>query len=351
MAYDDNQNEYPLPGERPNKRESAEFLPRYFRTEPNRKFLASTIDQLLSPGVAEKLSGYIGRRHARAFKNTDNYIPDFSTNRENYQLEPSVVIKDSLDNVTFFKDYNDYINQLDSFGGSVKDHSRLNAGEYYAWNPNIDWDKFVNYREYFWLPTGPDSVDVFGETRDIESTYSVRIEENNDNTVYKFSPPGLTQNPSLTLYRGVTYRFDIDTPGFPIAFATSRKLNDNGEFTAIYSDGQTKIEELEDDNTQEVEFVENGYIEFTVPLNAPDVLYYVSSTNIDTSGLIKVYDLVDATFIDVDEIIGKKSYKTEAGFELSNGMKVKFRGTVTPAKYAESEWYVEGVGEKIKFID
>ena len=351
MAYDDNQNEYPLPGERPDKRESAEFLPRYFRTEPNRKFLASTIDQLLSPGVAEKLSGYIGRRHARAFKNTDNYIPDFSTNRENYQLEPSVVIKDSLDNVTFFKDYNDYINQLDSFGGSVKDHSRLNAGEYYAWNPNIDWDKFVNYREYFWLPTGPDSVDVFGQTRDIESTYSVSIEENNDNTVYKFSPPGLTQNPSLTLYRGVTYRFDIDTPGFPIAFATSRKLNDNGEFTAIYSDGQTKIEELEDDNTQEVEFVENGYIEFTVPLNAPDVLYYVSSTNIDTSGLIKVYDLVDATFIDVDEIIGKKSYKTEAGFELSNGMKVKFRGTVTPAKYAESEWYVEGVGEKIKFID
>ena len=38
------------------------------------------------------------------------------------------------------------------------------------------------------------------------------------------------------------------------------------------------------------------------------------------------------------------------GYEMSNGMKVNFEGTVTPAKYATGSWYVEGVGDEIKLI-
>ena len=36
------------------------------------------------------------------------------------------------------------------------------------------------------------------------------------------------------------------------------------------------------------------------------------------------------------------------GYALSNGMKLYFQGDVTPAKYAQGERYVEGVGDKIK---
>ena len=37
-----------------------------------------------------------------------------------------------------------------------------------------------------------------------------------------FTPDGKTANPTLKLYKGQTYRFVIDTPGHPIAFATNR---------------------------------------------------------------------------------------------------------------------------------
>ena len=107
MAYDKFQNESPLPAGKQVKKLSVDFLPKFFRTEANRKFLQGTMDQLIAPGVAEKLSGYIGRKTAKAYSPKDNYIGDFTEERENYQLEPAAVIKDNLDNVTFYKDYNE----------------------------------------------------------------------------------------------------------------------------------------------------------------------------------------------------------------------------------------------------
>ena len=118
MSYDNDQNEQALPQGSDGKRKTESLLPRFFRTTPNKKFLNSTLDQLVQPGVVEKLNGYIGRETAKAFTATDNYIGDISDNRFNYQLEPASVIKDSLGNVTFYKDYNDFTNQLNNFNKS-----------------------------------------------------------------------------------------------------------------------------------------------------------------------------------------------------------------------------------------
>ena len=64
------------------------------------KFLTSTLDPLINPGVVDKINAYYGRRNAKAFAADDNYIKDVSADRQNYsKLEPSVVIKDDLDNV------------------------------------------------------------------------------------------------------------------------------------------------------------------------------------------------------------------------------------------------------------
>ena len=44
MAYDNNQKDFSLPaGKDDGKRESSEFLPKYFRTPVNNKFLHSTV--------------------------------------------------------------------------------------------------------------------------------------------------------------------------------------------------------------------------------------------------------------------------------------------------------------------
>ena len=57
MAYDKDHQEFPLPtGSNNSDRKSAEFLPKYFRTPVNNKFLHSTLDQLISQGKLEKIN-------------------------------------------------------------------------------------------------------------------------------------------------------------------------------------------------------------------------------------------------------------------------------------------------------
>ena len=343
MAYNNDQSEQPLPGGNENrKRESASHLPRYYRTPANKKFLASTVDQLIQPGVAEKLNGYVGRKTAKAFNSTDNYIADVSTNRENYQLEPATICKDNLGNVIFYKDYNDYVNQLSSFNKGTNDHSILNQQEYYAWDPHVDWDKLTNFREYYWLPNGPQSFGVPGNTIDVESTYTVRIGDNVDNNTYVFSPDGLTNNPTITLYRGITYKFDIDTPNLPFTIKTKKTLDEGFDLDS------SSIIVLEGVSVQGLE---KGVSTLQLGTDTPDILYYMASNDLQASGTIVVKDISEATFIDIDkEILGKKTYKTSNGVDLSNGMKIFFTGEVEPALYSEGAFYVEGVGDSIKLI-
>jgi hypothetical protein len=353
MAYNNNQNESALPTPGNKKRTSVDFLPKFFRSEANRKFLQSTLDQMIQPGVADKLNGYIGRDTAKAFTPDDNYLSEISNDRANYQLEPATVIKDNIGNVTFYKDYNDYINQLKTFGANTADHNRLNSQESYAWNPNIDWDKFVNFREYYWLPNGPLSVPVRGQSRDIQSTYTVTLSNENDNTTYVFND-GFEKNPTLKLYRGQTYRFEIDAIGHPMAFAILRTFTPGTEVlnnqSTLYTDGITTLDA--DGNLTTESYIESGIIEFTIPFNSPDKLFYISKNNIDTSGVIRVYDVEENAFVNVStDILGKKYYTSSNGVELSNGMKIRFQGDTLPVEYQSlNDWYVEGVGTAIKLI-
>ena len=69
MAYDKDQKENnPLNS---TKKRSSDFLPKYFRTPVNEKFLHSTVDQLISEGQTEKISAYYGRKNAKAYNAKD----------------------------------------------------------------------------------------------------------------------------------------------------------------------------------------------------------------------------------------------------------------------------------------
>ena len=362
MSYNDEQNEYPLPANDSNDQRSANFLPRFFRTDANKKFLGSTLDQVTNPGVVEKISAFAGRREAKAAKSTDTYLADVSADREDYQLEPAVVIKDNIGNVEFYKDYNDYIGQLTSFRSTTKNHSFLNSQEFYAWDPHVDWDKFTNFREYYWLPNGPQEVPVRGQSLEVKSTYTITTVTDDDNVAYLFTPNGLTRNPNIKLFRGQTYRFEIDCPGHPISIAVSRAFQpavdvvDSSLITTLYEDG-VEITSTDTDNLKNRDyaidsgFIEKGVLEFTVPMNAPETLYYISQNDINTSGVFNIFDIEANTSINVEEeIIGKKTYRTNDGWDFSNGMKVYFTGIVEPESYAQGLYYVEGVGDSIKLI-
>lgn len=317
------------------KIKTSELLPRFYRSDANKKFLQATLDQLIQPGTVQKVNGYVGRKNSKATTGKDIFVEAPSAFRQQYQLEPSFVIKDNLNNTTFFKDYQDYINQIGVFGGNVSNHARINNQEFYSWDPHIDWDKFVNFQNYYWMPYGPDLVKVAGQQQAIVSTYTVSIESQLDNNQYLFTPNGLTLNPTLTLYRGQTYKFEINSPGNPFSIKTARVSGTLDRYQAL---------ELEHG-------VKEGTITFTVPFDAPDVLYYLSENDIDLGGVIHVKAIEENTAINIDlELLGKKTYKLPTGEELSNGMKVSFIGKVTPESYALGQYYIEGVGSGIKLV-
>ena len=312
------------------KTNSSNFLPRIFKTDSNKKFLQATLDQLIQPGTVKKINGYIGRQNAKATTGTDIFISEPSDMRQHYQLEPGVVVNDELGNCTFFKDYQDYVNQLSVFGSNVLNHSRLNKQEFYSWDPHIDWDKFVNFQNYYWLPYGPDVIKVYGQYDTIISTYQVSLESEGDSYEYIFTPNGMTRNPVLTLYKGQTYKFEINSPDNPLSIKTVRSTGDIDRYIIPGITGYG---------------IENGVISFTVPSNCPEVLYYQSENDIDLGGVIHVLPIQSDSRIDVvAEILGKKTYTTSSGIELSNGMKVSFIGTVTPEQYASGNFYVEEIG-------
>jgi len=356
------QNDLPLPIDDNQSRSSETFLPRYFRTATNRKFLASTIDQMINQGTVEKINSFAGRRYARATKYDDTFYPDVSSERENYQFEPAAVVKDTLDNVVFYGDYLDYIGVLNNFGSNTNNHSTLNQQKGYALDSHIDWDKFTNFREYYWLPLGPLPITIVGQSKEVQSTLQVSTVYDDTASTYVFTPDGLTKNATITLFKEQKYIFEINTPGHPFAFALNRNVEDldpgpgveQNNLSRLYTTGVKKfVYDAEGKLVEtDADYIEVGVIEFTVPTTVPENLYYISANDINTSGIVLTKEIRENSEIDVGtEILGKKTYTASNGTVFSNGMKVRFAGDVTPEKYGKGEWFVEGVGSGIRLIN
>ena len=319
-----------------NNNLTSNLLPAFYQSRSNKKFLQATLDQLYQPGTVKKVNGYVGRKNAKAATGNDIYVTAVDKARQNYQLEPGVVIQDSLKNVTFYKDYIDYINQLGVFGGNTANHARLNKEEFYSWDPHIDWDKIVNFQNYYWLPYGPEPVTIFGQQQKVVSTYAVDLIAVGEDHQYVFTPNGFTPNPVLKLYRGQTYTFEINSPGNAFSFKLSRTT---GKVDRYLNSGI--------DNYG----VQKGTITWTVSDDAPTMIFYQSENDINLGGVIEIFDIDQNTYIDIEaDVLGKKTYKLSNGAQLSNGMKVNFGGNVTPASYATGNYYVEGVGTAIKLV-
>jgi hypothetical protein len=186
------------------------FLPTIFQTDVNEKFLSATLDQLISEPDLQKIYGYIGRTFAPTYKSTDSYIQEPTVERQNYQLEPSVIIKNNSNELTFFSSYPDLLNKINFYGGITDNHNRLFENEYYSFDPLIDYDKFINFSQYYWLQNGPDSVDIF--TGQVESNKTFEVSRNTKNNSYGFTAVN-GQSPTIILARGGTYTFDVNQLG------------------------------------------------------------------------------------------------------------------------------------------
>ena len=313
-----------------NNRRSSDLLPVFYRTEKNSKFLSSTLDQLISVPKLTRIDSYVGSKKTPTYLPTDSYISEQDPLREAYQLEPSLIVRDINQEIKKTFALDDALNQINSYSGNSSDLNRTFEPKFYSYDPHIDWDKFINFKEYYWLVSGPPTLPISGIKLNSRTEFSVT--DADDKIQFFFNK--LTTTEQLTLYRGATYVFNINSVNnFYIKNAAIEGFNDQYN-KGIKNNG-----------------IKNGQIIFNVDWAAPDRLYYVSENNILSLGVINIKDPIEDAYINVDkEIIGKINYTSSTGIKFINGLKIKFTGVVFPEKYREEEFIVEGVGSSIKLI-
>ena len=317
-----------------NNRKSVDLLPGIFRTDKNTKFLAGTLDPLIQPAQIDRLSGWVGSQDTPTFKaSADSYIPSVTPLRQHYQLQPAVTLRDKKNNINSAYSIDDLINQLAAEGGYTNRLDRLFNPEIMSYDPRIDWDKFVNYNQYYWVPTGPDSIPIVGLAKKTVSTYTVADDPSKN--YFVMTPDGLSENPTLKLYRGSTYKFEINSV-HTFWFKTARTEGTGDAFlTTIDNNG-----------------IKSGTITLTIDDKTPKVLYYASQESQFAGGQILIESIKENTYINVElDVIGKKNYTDGTGIQLTNGMKINFQGDVYPSSYANKDYIVEGVGTAIQLVE
>jgi hypothetical protein len=294
---------------------TVDFLPEIFQTPVNRQFLNATLDQLVQEPAYKTTQGYIGQRVGPGVNPNDAYVIEPTQSRNDYQLEPGVVTVDPTtlqvkDAIT----YPGIIDAVQLQGGITNRADRLFESEYYTWDPFVDFDKYINYSQYFWVPKSPLPVIVSATTIPTQQTFTVNrtsagytfsgvpganptltlarsgsyqfnVAQNNTTSVeYRVTVKGTSSwqinyqaNPTLTLERGNTYTFDLTlTEGRQFYIKTAETFGT----TNLYNTGVTN------------NGASDGLITFTVPQDAPDTLYYVEPVVMNLRGQLNIIDAV-----------------------------------------------------------
>jgi hypothetical protein len=418
---------------------SVDFLPEIFQTDANKQFLAATLDQLIQEPNFRKTQGFIGRTVGPGINPNDKYVVEPTKTRAEYQLEPGVVSlvpdTNTIKNAITYPGLNDAVGFQ---GGNSTRPDRLYSSEYYTWDPFVDFDAFINFSQYYWVPGGPDAVDV--AATGIPTTDSFTVTTNNN--AYNFS--GVNGNdPVIELVRGGSYTFQVtdefwiqSAPGISGQIPATPNISsrdvygvtNNGETSgtvvfnvplktaqSFYYETLTSIGTIDlvtdlayDDingqplidfivatggidgitnlNNRTLIFINNPaltqkyqiiyntvdgvvYLQLSevsainklekwtinygtvysntqwykdaagvisnIPLLSAvqDTLYYQSGTNSEIFGRILLINQGNSSILDVDAIIGRKTYTSPNGVAFTNGLKVRFTGDVIPARY------------------
>jgi len=297
---------------------SVDFLPQIFQTPVNKQFLSATLDTLTQEPKFKKTQGVIGRTVGPGVNPNDQYVVEIDKTRRDYQLEPGVISltpdTNNIKNVMTYPGINDAIGFQ---GGDSTRPDQLYNSDYYAWDPFVNYDAFINFSQYYWLPNGPDTVDVystgipvsdnfvvtrangaytFSEQNGTNPTidlvrggsYTFQVTQNAKETVnYRVSNQGISSyvinqqnNPTLTLVRGNTYVFNLNLKGvFPFWIKTAQVLGTGSAYDSGVSRNGSAI----------------GLVTFVVPQDAPDTLYYVSENQPNLQGTFNIVDAVPGT--------------------------------------------------------
>ena len=245
------------------QRRTIDLLPEIFKTQTNKQVLAATLDQLIQEPNVKKTQGFVGRRVGPGVNPADNYVVEPTVARADYQLEPSVIFLKP--DTSFAQDAMTYPGMLDALGIQGTDTQkadRLFESQYYPWDPFCDLDKFTNYSQYYWLPDGPESVEVRSAAAALTNAFDV---DRNALTGYSIGDlPG--SNPPLVLVRGGNYTFELDQTGHEFWIQAAPGIN--GRLPATPNISSRDVLGVFNNGA------DTGTVTFNVPTSTAQEFYY-----------------------------------------------------------------------------
>ena len=126
---------------------ASNLLPQVFNTDVNKKWLDSTLDQMISKGSLKNVEGYIGDTSGK-----NRNVGDTYTSKQ--KLSPTVTVKDENKNLVDAITPDDIANSI-NINFSEYNYSSANANKKYSYRPPINVNKFINYTNYAWVDQMP----------------------------------------------------------------------------------------------------------------------------------------------------------------------------------------------------
>ena len=293
---------------------SVDFLPEIFQTDANKQFLAATLDQLIQEPSFRKTQGFIGRTVGPGINPNDKYVVEPTATRADYQLEPGIVSlvpdTDTIKNAITYPGLNDAVSFQGGNGGRP---DRLYSSEYYTWDPFVDFDTFINFSQYYWIPGGPDAVDV--ASTGIATTDNFVVTTNNG--AYNFS--GVNgSDPVIELVRGGSYTFQVSdqfwiqaAPGISGVMPATPNISSRDVY-GVVNNGTT-----------------SGTVVFNAPLKNAQSFYY----NLNSIGSIDLLTTLRFDQINNQSVLGfNATYGGIDGITNLNGRTLIFTNPVSDAE-------------------
>ena len=295
-------------------------LPVVNQTTTIKNFFDSTVEQLFSKSNIESISAYTGSKDFEVFTPEDTYLLEPTADRNKYSLEPVVNNINQLsgrsENNMF---YDDFLNVLRSAGADSQNQNTLFDTNFYSFLPPINIDKFINYQEYYWSPTGPTPKIISGT-----STNPINVEKDIIGKKTYTAPDG-------TVFKnGMMISFSGDNV-IPNTYKDEKRWIIEGVGTSILL--------MNRDQNFATTFSTEDYILFdrTIIDTATDTLINTNSDEDDTrwksGGLVGV-----ANYVDVDGF----SYTDNNQVDATSGLPM-WDGYVTPVGL-QLQYVVGGIG-------
>ena len=236
---------------------SSNLLPQVFNTDVNKKWLDSTLDQMISKGRLNNIEGYVGDTSGKNRNANDVY-----TSKQ--KLSPAIAVKDKNKKLVDTITPDDIANSV-NINFSEYNYSSANATKKYSYRPPINVNKFINYTNYAW-------VDQMPTYESVRTLNAATVDAANSSIPTGTQLPGTPSNGdyfALTIGSTTkTYVFDSVVNKWQVSKTTNSIYSNNGNndgYTTVINPVELSANQLEyliEDNNNTFKLADQMLIKF-----------------------------------------------------------------------------------------